>query len=240
MPGVSASALPLVVAEHRALQLIARQVLADLAATIGPDDTESSIAARAVESLRGRGVTETWYHNCPALVLLGSRSCLSISGRDYAPAYEPVGQTNLITIDVSPMRGAARGDCARSFCVEQGRVTDAPANEDFSRGKVFLESLHAAMPGFVSASTTFHELFDWTNDRIAAAAFENLDFRHNIGHSLAVDGAPRRFIEAGNQARLGDAPFFTFEPHVRAVGGQWGFKHENIFFFDSAGRLEEL
>ena len=225
---------------HRALQRIARQVLADLAPTIGPLDTESSIAGRAVERLRCQGVTETWYHNCPALVLLGSRSCLSISGRDYTSAHESVGQTNLVTIDLSPMRGAARGDCARSFFVEHGRVTDAPASEEFSRGKAFLESLHAAMPEFVSASTTFHELFDWTNARIAAAAFENLDFRHNIGHSLAVEGEPRRFIEAGNHARLADAPFFTFEPHVRLVGGRWGFKHENIFFFDSAGRLEEL
>jgi Xaa-Pro aminopeptidase len=237
---VSASLSPSVIAAHRALQRSARQVLAELVASIGPHDTESSIAARAVEGLRGHGVTETWYHNCPALVLLGSRSCLSISGRDYKSAHEAVGQTNLITIDLSPMRGAARGDCARSFFVEHGRVTCAPASEEFSRGKAFLESLHAAMPGFVSASTTFHELFEWTNGRIAAAAFENLDFRCNVGHSIAMDGEPRRFIEAGNHARLADAPFFTFEPHVRVVGGRWGFKHEDVFFFDNLGRLEEL
>src|SRR5690349_20681993 len=96
-------------AEHRAVQRIARQVLADLAPTICASDTEFAIAQRAVASLRSRGIMETWYHNCPALVLLGSRSCLSISGRDYVPAQEPVGrETNLVTVDLSPMRAGAR------------------------------------------------------------------------------------------------------------------------------------
>ncbi len=96
------------------------------------------------------------------------------------------------------------------------------------------------MRNFVSASTTYHELFEWTNAQIRATGFENLDFRHNVGHSLTMGHERRRFIEAGNHASLGDAPFFTFEPHVRVVGGRWGFKHENVFFFDAGGRLEEL
>jgi Xaa-Pro aminopeptidase len=229
------------ITEHRAVQRIARQVLADLASTIGPEDTESSIAERAVEALRAHGVTETWYHNCPALVLLGSRSCLSISGRDYEPADELVGQqTNLVTVDLSPKRGDARGDCARFFFIENGRVTATAADPELSRGEAFVESLHVAMPQFVTPATTFHELFEWTNARIADAGFENLDFRRNVGHSIAIGGEHRRFIEAGNHARLSDAAFFTFEPNVRVAGGRWGFKHENIFFFDGTGRTEEL
>jgi Xaa-Pro aminopeptidase len=228
------------VAEYRAVQDMARQVLAELAPSICPDDTETSIAQRAVESLRAHGITETWYHHCPALVLLGTRSTLSISGRDYEPAREPVGETNLVTIDLSPKRGTARGDCARSFFIEGGRVTDAPRDKELSRGKTFLDSLHAVMPRFVTRATTFHDLFEWTNAHIASAGFENLDFLRNVGHSIATGGEPRRFIEAGNHARLSETPFFTFEPHVRALGGRWGFKHENIFFFDRTGRLEEL
>ena len=228
------------VAEYRAVQNIARQVLADLAPSIRPDDTETSIAQRAVEFLRARGITETWYHNCPALVLLGARSTLSLSGRDYEPAREPVGQTNLVTIDLSPKRGTARGDCARSFYIEDGRVTDAPRDKALSRGKTFLESLHAVMPRFVTPATTFQALFEWANAHIASAGFENIDFLRNVGHSLATEGEPRRFIEAGNLTKLSEAAFFTFEPHVRALGGRWGFKHENVFFFDRTGRLEEL
>jgi Xaa-Pro aminopeptidase len=235
------SIAPEMLAEHRAIQLVAREVLADLAPTIGAADTELSIAERATEALRSRGVTETWYHNCPALVLLGSRSCLSMSGRDYVPAREPVGQTNLVTVDLSPLRAGARGDCARSFFIENGRATAQPLDAELARGKAFLESLHAAMPAFVDRSTSFHELFEWANARIVSAGFENLDFRGNVGHSLATGGEHRRFIEAGSEVRAGDVPFFTFEPHVRAVGGRWGFKHENVFFFASAaGGLEEL
>jgi len=32
----------------------------------------------------------------------------------------------------------------------------------------------------------------------------------------------------------------TFEPHVRAVGGRWGFKHEEIYRFDASGRVIPL
>lgn len=32
----------------------------------------------------------------------------------------------------------------------------------------------------------------------------------------------------------------TFEPHVRELDGSWGFKHENIFFFNKELLLEEL
>jgi hypothetical protein len=97
------------------------------------------------------------------------------------------------------------------------------------------------MPAFVDRSTSFHELFEWANARIVGAGFENLDFRRNVGHSIATGGGHRRFIEAGSEVRAGDVPFFTFEPHVCAVGGRWGFKHENVFFFaGGAGGLEEL
>src|SRR4051794_17120919 len=94
-PGAARQSAELV-AEYRPVQDIARHVLADLAPSIRADDTETSIAQRAVELLRARGITETWYHHCPALVLLGARSTLSLSGRDYEPAHEPVGQTNLV------------------------------------------------------------------------------------------------------------------------------------------------
>jgi len=52
--------------------------------------------------------------------------------------------------------------------------------------------------------------------------------------------ADRRYIEMKNHVPLGAVDFFTFEPHVRAAGQSWGFKHEDVFFFDADGRLEEL
>ena len=228
------------VAEHRAVQTAARAVLAQLAAEITADDTEQSIAAKAYRGLFERGYPDTWYYDCPAYVLLGSRSCVSMSGREYRAAAERVGATNLITVDLSPMRAGRWGDCARSFFVEQGRVCGEPSIREFALGKAFIESLHRELPRFVQPETTFHELFEWANARIAAARFVNLDFARNVGHSLAQRREDRGYIKSGNHAKLASVSFFTFEPHVRAADGTWGFKHENVFFFGAAGSLEEL
>ena len=228
------------IARYRAVQSLAREVIDELASTICAEDTETSIAGRATEALSLRGLTETWYHQCPALVLLGSRSCLSISGRHYVPALEPVGPVNLVTVDLSPKQHDVWGDCARSFFIEDGRCTPTPTIPEFREGHDFLQSLHAAMQAFVEPETTFHELFEWAAARIATAGFENLDFAGNVGHSIATHPQDRKYIKAANPAALGSVAFFTFEPHVRRAGGQWGFKHENIFFFDPAGRVETL
>jgi hypothetical protein len=152
-------------------------VLAELASTICAEDTESSIAHRAIEGLRRRGLTETWYHACPALVLAESRSCV--------------------------------------------------------------ESLHTDICHYAKPDTTFHQLFEWASQRISAAGFENLDFLGNVGHTIATR-RENRFIATGNHSTLSEAPFFIFEPHVRLVDGRWGYKHENIYFFDRGGNIEEL
>lgn len=215
-------------------------MLWELGATIGPDDTEQSIARRATGALAQYGIQDTWYYDCPALVLLGSRSCTSVSGRVYRPGVEPVGQTNLVTVDLSPSRAGHWGDCARSLVVEQGRVTETPKDAALAAGASFVRRLQAAMRQFVTPQTTFHELAIWTAQQIDAAGFVNLDFRGNVGHSIATSRDDRVYIDAGNHRSLGEVSFFTFEPHVRAKDGTWGFKHEDIFFFGANGALEEL
>lgn len=211
---------------NRKAQAVAKEVLGVLGPSIVPDDTEASIARRAVELLAERGIRETWYYDCPAFVLLGSRSCASLSGRDYVPSDEAVGLTNLVTVDLSPVFHGAWGDCARSFCIEFGRHVAEPANPDFRRGLGFEMELHAAMREFVSAGTTFEELHRFSNDQITSAGFENLDFMGNLGHSICANFRDRVYIEAENSKRLSEAGLFTFEPHIREVGGVWGFKWE--------------
>jgi len=115
--------------ETKAAQSAARAAMAELAASVTSADTERTIAQRAVECLRAEGVYTTWYYDCPALVLLGSRSSASFSGRDYVPADEPVGECNLATADLSPLLDGAAGDYARSLCVEGGRgATPTPVS----------------------------------------------------------------------------------------------------------------
>jgi Xaa-Pro aminopeptidase len=228
------------VSDHRVVQAIAKSVLDAISATLGPRDTEASIAHRAVTMLASKGVTETWYYDCPAYVLLGTRSTLSISGRDYAPNSEAVGMFNLITIDLSPMVHGVWGDCARSFYVENGTASEPPSSPQFSIGASMERFLHEAMVRHVTPDTTFEDLFRFSNDLIQREGFENLDFLGNVGHSIESAREDRRFIEQGNKQRLGDATLFTFEPHIRARGGPWGFKHENIYYFDADGRAVEL
>ncbi|MCD9029188.1 aminopeptidase P family protein [Luteimonas sp. BDR2-5] len=217
--------------EHREIQTVAKAVLAQLAASIHPSDTERTLAERAVSLLAAHGITETWYYNCPALVLLGTRSCESLSGRDYQPDSEPVGDFNVITVDLSPMRGGLWGDCARTIPVENGRFTSQPQAAEFKAGLEAQELLHQSMRSFVTPTTTFAELFAFSTAQIASLGFQNLDFRGNLGHSIAAERTKRCYIEVGNSQSLGSVRLFTFEPHIRQLNGTWGFKHEEIYYF---------
>lgn len=202
-----------------------------VAATISQHSTERTIVETAKRTLADFGLTETWYYACPAFVLLGSRSCLSLSGRDYVPAEEPVGTENLVTIDLSPCEGDLWGDYARSLCVENGRVVEDPASPEFRDGLKFEAALHRRMADFVTPDTSFHQLHEFANDAISNAGYENLDFMGNVGHGIATRREDRLYAERGNDRSLSEVSCFTFEPHIRRKGGRWGFKHEDIYFF---------
>ena len=226
--------------DHCTVQAAAKHVLRLLGPTLVATDTEATIATRAVRLLASEGITDTWYYDCPAFVLLGSRSCLSISGRDYVPNHEPVGDTNLVTVDLSPVFNGAWGDCARSFAIEGGAYVSQPQADELQEGFVAEAVLHKAMRTFESPATTFDELFVFGNAELMRLGFENLDLHANLGHSIASQRESRIYIEAGNHRPLGSVSLFTFEPHIRKVGGVWGFKYENIYFFDSKNRVNAL
>lgn len=222
------------------VQAAAKAVLQQLVEHITPTSTEASIARFAAQALGQSGYPETWYYDCPAFVLLGSRSVLSVSGRTYRPSDEAVGPHNLITVDLSPKSGDVWGDCARSFYVEGGVCRAVPIGDEFGRGYEVERQLHEMMCQFAQPQTTFHELYEFANDSIISAGFENLDFSGNVGHSICERRDDRLYVEAGNYRRLGEVGCFTFEPHIRQKERVWGFKHENIYFFDSNGGVSEL
>ena len=64
--------------QYRRVQAIAKEVHNELGDFISPYSTESSILKSAVDLLKEKGVIDTWYHNVPAFVLLGSRSCVVV------------------------------------------------------------------------------------------------------------------------------------------------------------------
>jgi len=223
---------------YKKVQAIAKMVHKELGDFIDSNSSEKTIAEKAEELLAKQGVTDTWYHGVPAFVLTGSRSCLSISGKDYQASLEKVGQTNLVTVDLSPMVGNVWGDCARSYFIENGKCTQNPQTKEFQQGRETEMSLHQAMKEFVSPNTLFSELFEFGNRRISELGYVNLDFLGNLGHSIEASRAERRFIDQNCNETLGSVKFFTFEPHIRKVAGRWGFKHENIYYFDKGGVVE--
>jgi Xaa-Pro aminopeptidase len=228
------------VEEYSKVQGIAKQVLRDLETEISSDSTEESIASKAVELLESYGVHNTWYHDVPAFVLLGGRSCLSISGRDYEPAQECVGATNLVTVDLSPSVDNIWGDCARSFVIENGKVVNHPKNQEFKEGLEVEKHLHNEMKKYVNPHTTFSELYAFGNTLIDNLGWKNLDFLKNLGHSIEVNPSNRKFIDSECSEQLGSVSYFTFEPHISKKEGVWGFKHENIYYFNEEAEINEL
>jgi Xaa-Pro aminopeptidase len=225
---------------YKNIQSLAKKVHDRLHDYIDSRSTEESIVQKSVEILSEYGISETWYHGVPAFVLLGSRSCVSISGRDYSPSTETVGETNLVTVDLSPSWKGIWGDCARSYFIEDGRCTDNPQLVEFQEGKSAEAELHREMKEFVIPKTRFNDLFEFGNHKIKELGFENLDFLGNLGHSIETKTSSRRFIDKKCHETLGSVKLFTFEPHIRKIGGSWGFKHENIYYFTQSGQVQEL
>ena len=77
------------------------------------------------------------------------------------------------------------------------------------------------------------------NDIIHNLGYKNLDFLGNLGHSIEINKQDRIYIERGNHNKLGDIKMFTFEPHISKIGSKYGFKKENIYFFENE-KLKEL
>ena len=91
----------------------------------------------------------------------------------------------------------------------------------------------------ISPGMTFEELYYQMNDFIRKEGYINLDFMGNLGHSIVRKKEDRIYIEKGNRTRHGDVQLFTFEPHISVSGSKYGYKMENIYYFDKGG-LKEL
>lgn len=177
------------------------------------------------------GARDSWYYNVPALVLVGERTTLSVSGTVYQPSKVAIRAEDLVTIDLSPSVNGFWGDCARSYIVASGGVATSGKTAALDYGMSTERSLHALMKEIATPETSMHELYCCINQAIENLGYRNLDFRGNLGHSIERHMDDRRYIEAGNQDRLGDCELFTFEPHIGRTDDTWGFKMENIYYF---------
>lgn len=166
----------------------------------------------------------------------------SVSGKQYTTSDRRIWENDIITIDLSPQCGQIWGDYARTIIVENGQVTDKIAaikNEEWRQGLEMEELLHAELRRFVTPDTSFEELYFHFNEVICQDGFVNLDFMGNLGHSIVKKKEDRIYIEKGNTVKLSDVSFFTFEPHICKKNSVYGFKKENIYYFEN-GVLREL
>ena len=225
---------------YKTVQKNAKEVLDEIRHFIVKGVSEKDIATECTKLLKEKGIAECWYHGIPALVLCGSRSKISVSGKDYIISEKKVSATDLVTIDLSPSKKGIWGDCARSFAVENGVVVDWPESEDLILGFVAEMKLHEELLNFVTLDTKFCELYKFANDLIINMGFENLDFMNNLGHSIETDISKRKYIDNKNTNLLSSVAYFTFEPHIATSKSKWGFKHENIYYFDANGVVCEL
>jgi len=221
---------------YQAVQSIAKRTIDYLAEYIRQGVTESDIASAANEFMKQQGVSSFWYHGVGSLVLVGERTTLSVSGTKYEPSDEVVSRDDLVTIDLSPQIEFCWGDFARSLVISNGRVVQSArpnysdkVNELFE-GIGIEHELHQYLQGVATPEMTFDELYQVINGVITDEGFVNLDFNANLGHTIETDKNKREYLVAGCKTRLAEK-LFTFEPHIKRVGGLYGYKMEDIYFF---------
>ena len=196
----------------------------------------------AEDKMLSLGATSFWYWNVGAFVFSGKDTLLSLSGKSYKTADKVIERDDIITIDLSPQVGNIWGDYARTIIIEGGVVVDEVekvACREWKDGLLMEEKLHKELLTVATRETTFEELFFIINDIIKSKGYVNLDFMDNLGHSIETSKRKRIYIEKGNTATLESVPYFTFEPHIAIKGSEYGFKKEDIYYFENE-KLKQL
>ena len=182
------------------------------------------------------GADSFWYWDIGAFVFSEDETAISISGRDYMVADRTIQENDIITIDLSPQKNNIWGDYARTLVFENGVLcneTDRIKNDEWRRGLQMEEYLHKALIDVAAPDMTFDELYYYMNDVIVKKGFINLDFLGNLGHSIVKNKNDRIYTEKGNHKRLSDVGMFTFEPHISIPESKYGYKREDIYYFDN-------
>lgn len=220
--------------KYKDVQVIAQETIEFLRSFVRVGLSAKEIKSAAEDFMRKKGVDAFWYHNIGAFVFIGQQTTLSVSGRQYQPSGVRVQSNDLVTVDLAPEIGGFRGDFARSFIVENGSVTGAENSNllEMVQGIAAEVKLHDQFKSFVNPQTTFEQAYIKMNSLIQDFGYENLDFKKNLGHSIPKHGNSFIWLEMGNQTKFKDIDLFTFEPHIKKRDGKYGFKHEDIYYFD--------
>jgi len=227
-----AAVAPVNLETYKAAQDIARSVLADISRYIVPQATERTLHQACHRLMLDHGASGYW-GNTPAFVLAGDRLRDSVFDHRYVPADVPIGENEMITIDVGPRIGDGLGDCARSYFLKDGSlVTAEEAGSEQAAAMALERHLHAAFVARVRPDMSFAEIHREMDALVRAAGYENLDLLANYGHSLEKEVADFILMDASNERLLGSVDFFTFEPHIARPGSRFAAKLEEVYYFD--------
>ncbi len=226
---------------YKKVQSIAKETIEFLKSFIKEGLSAKDIKDAAEKFMKGKGVNSFWYHNIGALVFVGEQTTISIPGREYEASDTKVQSEDLVTVDLGPEINGFRGDFARSFAIQDGRVVEVNQSEssEIIQGIEIVIKLHEIFKDLVKENTSFEEAYTQINSIIEDSGFENLDFKKNLGHTIVKNKNDRIYIEAGNKTKFKDINLFTFEPHIKKRKGKYGFKHENIYYFNQ-GKIQIL
>lgn len=223
------------------IQQTAKQTIEYVKKIIKPGINLVEIRKLCEKKLLESGADSFWYWNVGAFVFAGDETTISVSGKQYVTSGRVIGNNDIITIDLSPQAGNIWGDYARTVVVENGKVVEdieLIENPEWKSGLQMEEKLHAELLCFAAKETTFEELYYHMNKYIVENGFVNLDFMGNLGHSIVKSKGDRVYIEKGNMTKLGDVKYFTFEPHIAFPDSKYGYKKENIYYFDGDKLIE--
>lgn len=224
------------------VQRIAKQTIDFVKSKIKVGMNLRELRQLAESEMLSLGATSFWYWDIGAFVFSGYDTTQSVSGKHYRTADKLIKENDIVTVDLSPQAGNVWGDYARTIIIENGVVVNDTvkiSNAEWKDGLLTEEKLHNELISFATPDTTFDELFLHINEFITANGYKNLDFLGNLGHSIERNKDDRIYIEKGNRATLGSVKYFTFEPHIALKNGKYGYKQENIYYFENE-RLRAL
>lgn len=228
--------------QYNEIQNIAKETIKYIREVIVPGMNLIELRKLCEDKMLELGADSFWYWNVGAFIFAGNETTISISGKRYETSDRVIEDNDIITIDLSPQNENIWGDYARTIIIENGVVVENIKdiqNIEWKKGLEMEDLLHEELFKYVKVDTTFEELYYHMNDFIKERGFINLDFLGNLGHSIVTKSEDRIYIEKGNQTRLSDVKFFTFEPHISTVSSSYGYKKENIYYFVGS-KLKEL
>ncbi len=226
--------------EYKQIQQIANDTIKFARKNIKPGMKLLEVREMCEEKMLELGADSFWYWDIGAFVFAGDDTTVSVSGKQYITSNRIIEENDIITIDLSPQKNNVWGDYARTIILENGIVVESTdvKNAEWRNGLMMEDRLHNELLDFVKPETTFEELYFHINEMITKHRFINLDFMGNLGHSIAKNKDDRVYIEKGNNQKLSEVSYFTFEPHISVAGSKYGYKKENIYYFENGKPIE--